>query len=407
MNLLFVHQNMPGQFRHLAAHLARQPDNRVFFLTRREDVEIAGVTRVVYRPARGPSREIHHYLIRSEDAVLHGQAVARAVVALKGRGFVPDLVVAHSGWGEALFLRDILPRTPILSYCEFYYRAHGADMGFDPAEPPELDAILRARARNAHLLLSLEACDRGWSPTHWQKSVHPAPFHPRISVVHEGIDTESLAPDPLATFLPPDGKALRRGDEVVTYVARNLEPYRGFPTLIRALPAILAERPAARVVIVGGDQISYGSPPREGGTWRERMLAEVPLVPDRVHFVGRLPYDRFAALMKVSAVHVYLTYPFVLSWSMLEAMAAGAAVVGSATAPVEEVIHHNQNGLLADFFSPEQVAERVCALLADRERRDALAAAGRRTVQAGFDLRRCLPAQLALLRSMVGFAPDR
>ncbi|MBF0375288.1 MAG: glycosyltransferase family 4 protein, partial [Alphaproteobacteria bacterium] len=359
MNFLFVHQNMPGQFRHLAAHLARQPENRVVFLTRRDDVAIGGVTRVTYKPARAPSRETHHYLIRSEDAVLHGQAVARAVVGLKGQGFAPDLVVAHSGWGEALYLRDVLPRTPFLSYCEFYYRSHGADMGFDPSDPPELDSILRARTRNAHLLLSLEACDRGWSPTHWQKSVHPQPFHSRIGVVHEGIDTEFLAPDPQAAFLLPDGAALKKGDEVVTYVARNLEPYRGFPTFIRALPAILAERPAARVVIVGGDQISYGSPPREGGTWRETMLAEVPLDPERVHFVGRLPYDRFAALMKVSAVHVYLTYPFVLSWSMLEAMAAGAAVVGSATAPVEEVIDHGRNGLLVDFFSPEQFEQDV------------------------------------------------
>ncbi|MBF0333054.1 MAG: glycosyltransferase family 4 protein [Alphaproteobacteria bacterium] len=397
MRILFVHQNMPGQFRHLAAHLARQPGNQVVFLTRRADVRIEGVTRVSYKPARQPNRATHHYLLRSEDAVLHGQAVARAVVTLKEQGFLPDLVVAHPGWGEALFLKDVLPRTPLLSHCEFYYRGHGADLGFDPAETLELDAVLRARMRSGHLLLSLDACDRGWAPTAWQKSVHPSAYRSKIAVVHEGIDTQALVPRPDARLELPDGTALSRGDEVVTYVARNLEPYRGFPSFVRALPAILDQRPKARVLIVGGDEISYGGPPREGGTWREVMAREVPLDPARVLFLGRLPYDRFLDVLAVSAVHVYLTYPFVLSWSMLEAMSLGAAVVGSRTAPVEEVIDDGRNGLLVDFFQPAMIAERAVALLADRERRDALAAAGRATVQAGYDLRRCMAAQLRLL----------
>ncbi|MCF8506914.1 MAG: glycosyltransferase family 4 protein [Caulobacter sp.] len=404
MRFLFVHQNMPGQFRHLAAHLARQPAHRVVFLTRRRDIEIEGVTRVSYEPAREPGQNGHHYLFRTENAVLHGQAVARAVSDLIGQGFVPDVIVAHPGWGEALFLKDLLPRTPLVSHCEFFYRAHGADIGFDPDERPDIDVVLRTRVRTAHLLLSLDACDRGWSPTEWQRRVHPAVYHPKIAVIHEGIDTSRLIADPEVRFALPDGTLVGRGDDVVTYCARNLEPYRGFPSLMRAIPKILEARPGARVVVIGGDEISYGSPPPAGGTWRARMLAEVPVDSARVHFLGRVPYDRFVALMSVPAVHVYLTVPFVLSWSMLEAMSLGAAVVGSRTPPVEEVIHDNVNGLLADFFSPDEIAERTVALLADRERRDALAGAGRRTVAARYELRRCLARQLALLESVVNGA---
>ena len=238
MQLLFIHQNMPGQFRHLAASLAAEKLHQVAFVTRRSDRALPNVTRAIYEapPLSGP--QTHPYLRQFEDAVLHGQAAARACLALKQQGFAPDIVIAHPGWGESLFVRDVFPEAAILNYGEFYYQPAGADVNFDPARPADIDQLCALRARNAHLLLALEAADRTLCPTHWQKSVHPAAFHSRMSVVFDGIDTETVKPDPAARFMLPSGRALTQRDEVVTYVSRGLESTRGFPTLMRALPRL-------------------------------------------------------------------------------------------------------------------------------------------------------------------------
>ncbi len=402
MKIVFIHQNMPGQYKHLAARLAQSPENQVVFITKRKDREIPGVKRISYELAREPSKTIHPYLYRSEDAVLHGQAVARVLLQMRRENFIPDIIITHPGWGEALFAKDIFPGTPLLNHCEFYYQARGQDLDFDPANPPELDSVLKSRIRNTHLLLSLESCDRGLSPTQWQRSVHPKIFHPKITVIHEGVDTSALQPDPHAVFHLPDGTALTREDEVVTYVARNLEPYRGFTTFMHAIPRICEQRPNAKILIVGGDGISYGSGPKDAANWREKMLSEVQVDPSRVFFLGYLPYDRFTKMLQVTSAHVYLTYPFVLSWSMLEAMALGALVIGSRTKPVEEVITHGENGLLVDFFSPQSVADQVVSVLKDRGAFAEIARAGRRTVLRKYDLSHCLKQQMALIHSMVG-----
>lgn len=401
MRLLFLHQNMPGQFRHLAPALAQVPDHHVVFITRRADRSLPGVRRVTYAPRRTPHAATHPYVRSFEDAVLHGQAVARTCLSLAGEGFQPDVIIAHPGWGEALFVKDVFPSARLLAYCEYYYGGAGADIGYDPADPPGIDTICRARARNAHLLLSLEACDRGWSPTEWQRHRHPTALLPKIAVVHDGIDTNRVHAEAAARFVLPDGSELTRADEVVTYVARNLEPYRGFPSLMRALPALLRRRPLARVVVVGGDETSYGPPPAEGGTWRERLQREVgPLDPTRVHFVGRLPYERYLALLQVSRAHLYLTAPFVLSWSCLEAMAAGAVVVASRTAPVQEVIEDGRNGFLTDLLDPAAIAERVAEVLAAHGSLETIRVRARETVLARFSLDRCLTEQMRLVRSL-------
>src|SRR5581483_2457516 len=212
MKALFIHQNMPGQFRHLASELARDGRNEVVFLTRREDRQIDGVRRVAYAAERQPSPQTHHYLHQYEDAVLHGQGAARACLRLRGTGFTPDIVVAHPGWGESLFIRDVWPDTPLLNYGEFYYRGVGADVNFDPEFRSSFDDICRLRARSAHLLLALEAADATLSPTYWQKSLHPQAFHDRISVIFDGIDTDLAAPDPAARFTLPYGRVLTADD---------------------------------------------------------------------------------------------------------------------------------------------------------------------------------------------------
>lgn len=399
MRLLFLHQNCPGQFRHVAPHLAAGGDE-VVFLTHAGKPDLPGVRKLEYAPHRGPAEGIHPYLRDFEKAVINGQGVLRAAVALERQGFVPDVIVAHPGWGESLYMKEIFPQAKLLAYCEFYYRTRGADVGFDPEFPDDIDGRCRALTRDAQHLLALEGADRGYSPTAWQRRQFPERYRDGIEVIHDGIDTARVRPDPDAEVVLPNGARLRAGDEVVTYVARNLEPYRGFHTFMRALPALLAARPRATVLVVGGDDVSYGRRLPPGESYRQRLLAEVALPPGRVHFLGTLPYADYLRVLQVSAAHVYLTYPFVLSWSMLEAMAAGCLIVGSDTAPVAEVVEDGVNGHLVDFFDPAALAARLAALLADPRAHAAQRAAARETVQARFELIPCRDRLAALIRGM-------
>lgn len=399
MRYLFVHQNMPGQFKHMAARLALNPDNEVVFITQREKIGIPGVKKVKYKPSRTVQQSSHHYMTQFENCILAGQEVVRATLGLVKSGFVPDIVISHPGWGETMFMKEVLPRTPLLHYCEYYYNSTGSDV--DESVSSDVDKRCKLVARNAHLLLSLDVCDHGYSPTNWQKIQHPKDYHHKIDVVFDGIDTDVLRPNPKATFTLPNGRVLTAEDEVVTYVSRNLEPYRGYPTFVRAVPKILEKRPNATVVVVGGDGTSYGPGPGDGKTWRQVMDAEVPLDPERVHFMGQLPYNTYLNLLQISSAHIYLTVPFVLSWSMMEALSVGCAIVCSATPPVLECVEDGVNGLLVDFNSPDQVAERTADLLANQTAYASIRQRARETVLERYALVRCLPQQMAIINNVL------
>ena len=406
MRILIVHQNFPGQYLQLARYLGAQGKHQVVFITQRKDGSLPGVTKVVYKPRRGISAQTHHYLRDAEAAVLNAQEVARAAMDLRNSGFHPDVMLGHNGWGEIWYLKDIFPDTPLVGYFEFFYRMKGADVGFDPNDPVTPDTAPRLRTKNLGNLLALDTCDFGQTPTNWQKSVYPPRYHRNMHVIHEGIDSRLAAPNPDARArITQDGPELCAGDEVVTFVSRSLEPYRGFLTFMRSLPAILAARPNARVLIVGADGVSYGAPAVGPLNYREQMLQELGDSIDlsRVHFLGKVSYDAFLRMLQISRVHVYLTYPFVLSWSMLEAMSAGCLVVGSRTQPVEEVIQHGANGLLVDFFSPSEVAQRVIEALEDRRAHDSIRQNARQTILDQYDLHSvCLPAHLRFLATISG-----
>jgi len=405
MKILFIHQNFPAQFRHVAAALARAPGWEVAALGDTQNLKqrptIPGVTLAGYGTPAAASPHTHHYVKSLESAVRRGQMVVRACLELKKRGFVPDIIYAHPGWGEALFLKDVFPEVPLTLYCEFYYRAKSADVGFDPEFPATVDDICRVRVKNAASLLSLETADSGISPTRWQRDAFPRFFRERMTVVHEGVDTDLLKPDPRAeVVLQGKNLTLTPRDEVITYVARNLEPYRGFHIFMRALPEIVRRRPNAHILIVGGEDVSYGGQLPKGETYKKKLLDEVgaDLDMNRVHFLGQVPYATLVRIYQISSAHVYLTYPFVLSWSMLEAMSAGCPVIASRTAPVEEVISDGRNGFLTDFLDKtalvarvEEVLTRGKDLVKARER-------ARRTIVENYDLRRvCLPRHLKLL----------
>jgi glycosyltransferase involved in cell wall biosynthesis len=403
MKILLVHQNFPGQYLHLARFLGAHGGHRVVFITQRSEGALPGVEKILYHPRRSISPQQHHYLRDSEAAVLNAQEVARVAMDLRRAGFIPDVIQGHNGWGEIWYLKDVFPTAPLIGYFEFFYRLHGADVGFDAADPITADTAPRIRTKNLGNLLGLDTADLGQTPTQWQKSLYPRRYHPKLHVNHEGIDTTLVKPDPAAWLsLGSGGPEIAAGAEIVTYVARNLEPYRGFPTFMRSLPTILAARPKARVLIVGGDDVSYGSPPTGPLNFRQQLLKELEGSLDlaRVHFLGRLAYPAFLKVLQVSRVHVYLTYPFVLSCSMLEAMSAGCLVVGSRTAPVEELLQDGANGVLVDFFSPEEVADRVIEALEDGRAHDSIRKAARATILTQYDLHtQCLPAHLRLLET--------
>ncbi|MBI2752559.1 MAG: glycosyltransferase [Betaproteobacteria bacterium] len=401
MNLLFVHQNFPGQFKHLAPHFARAGHGVKALAI--DGAGLPGIEMHRYKPGRATSRQTHPWAQEFETKVIRGEACAAAALRLKADGFAPDAIVANPGWGESLFLKDVWPQAKLLALIEFYYAARGLDFDFDPefhAPDPARDAKLRAK--NAHLLMALADMDWGLSPTEFQRGTVPEPYRGRISAIFEGIDTALVRPDPAASFTF-DGRTVRAGDEVVTFVKRNLEPYRGYHIFMRAMPEILRRRPNAIALVVGADGVSYGAAAPAGKTWKQIFFEEVKdrLDASRVLFLGRLPYAGYLKVLQVSACHVYLTYPFVLGWSCIEALAAGCLVVGSRTPPVEEAIEHGKNGLLVDFFDPGSLAETVADALARPERFPPLRAAARQTAVQRYDLATiCLPQQVQLVEQV-------
>lgn len=399
MKILFIHQNFPAQFKHLAPALAAA-GHQVTALGINQGRPLPGVRYLRYQPKRKPTPNVHPWVADIETKTIRGEACAMAALSMKKQGYTPDVVYSHPGWGETLFIKDIWPSARLVSFFEFYYRMF-SDTGFDPEFPKAPFDEMRIRMKNAANLLSLESCDVGICPTLWQKSVHPTDFHPKLQVVFDGIDTEQIKPNANASLtMGRQQLRLTRGDEIITFVNRNLEPYRGWHVFARTLPAILRRRPKARVLIVGGDGVSYGVRPKDGVSYRQRYWTEVAGRVDRsrVHFLGKLPYDQFISVLQLSSVHVYLTYPFVLSWSMLEAMSTGAVVIGSRTPPVQEVIQDGENGLLVDFFDQAGIADAIDRVLDSPDRMQPIRDAARKTVVDRYDLKSvCLPRQLELV----------
>ena len=338
---------------------------------------------------------MHPWAIDIETKIIRGEACAQAASQLKQKGFTPDLICGHPGWGEMLFLKDIWPSVPSLTYQEFFYNPLGFDYDFDKElqGSPDWESRAKVRIKTANQLLNLQTSTWSVTPTKFQKKSFPKAWGDRISVIHDGIDTEKARPSTKHKELIISKKlSLTPGEKIVTFVNRHLEPYRGCHTFIRAIPRIQKLIPDARIIIIGETKgVSYGAMCKEG-EWSDKFLREIQgqYDPNKVYFLGKVPYNQFLPILQLSQAHVYLTYPFVLSWSMLEAMSCGCAVVGSKTEPVEEVIEDRKNGLLVDFFDPNQLAEAIAELINNRKLATQLGKSARKTILQKYELSRCI-----------------
>lgn len=414
MNILYIHQNFPGQYRHIINQLRQSKGIKQIALgTYPSEVDLGTNLQYFRYPTnRGNTADIHPLVLETESKVIRAEACAKAANKLKKKGFTPDIICAHPGWGESLFLKAIWPQCPILLYQEFYYPLKGFDLNFDPEIQPAntLENTSKAILKNNTTLLALEHSDWNVCPTYFQSSTFPQHWQQSISVIHDGIDTQLACPNPSAEALQlPDGKELNPNEQIITFANRTIEPYRGCHTFIRAIPEIQRLCPRAKIVVVGKTEgVSYGAACPDG-EWKDQFLTEIDgqYDPAQVHFTGALAYKQFLHLLQLSKAHVYLTYPFVLSWSLLEAMSTQCAIVGSTTAPVQEVIKHGQNGLLVDFFDHQGLAESVAELLNNFDLAETLGRNARQTILKDYSIQQCVPRQLALMKMVACGALSR
>ena len=398
-NILFVHNNFPAQFG-FVAEAATARGYRCAAIASPTGRAMPGVPVVQWNPNRSSSREILKEAVRAEADLIRGHAAAGAALRLKQQGFEPDLIVGHPGWGETIYLRETFPKARQILYAEYYYRTADGDVGFDPEFGPAT-APMELHAKNIGLALALSEADAIVAPTPFQASRLPAIFRDRTEILHEGVDMAKLRRNARARWTTADGRVLDGSRPVITFVSRKLEPLRGYHIFMRSLPRLMAEVPDAEVLIIGEQARSgYGAAAPGGRTWAEVILEEVrgKVDMERIHFTGRIPHDRFTDALSLSWAHVYLTYPFVMSWSLLEAMACECLIVGSDTAPVRDAITGGENGVLVDFFDHAGLSQTLIDACRSPQKFDALRQAARATVEARYDRASiCLPGWMGLI----------
>lgn len=398
--VLFVHNNFPAQFGFVAEALVAEGYDCVAIASG-TGRNVPGVRLLRWASTGASTPGLRREMHRIEADLIRGSAAAAAAIALRNEGFVPDLIIGHPGWGETTYLREIFPKARQILYAEYYYRSEGGDIGFDPEFSPANGNPHLIYAKNAGMALAFAEADAIVSPTPFQQSLLPVMFRSRSKLIHEGVDTKRIGRRIGQSVTLGSGRQLDGSRPVITFINRRLEPLRGYHIFMRALPELLAQVPNAEVLIIGSDQSGgYGTPASNGMTWGQQILREVEagLNLDRVHFVGHVPHEIMLTALSVSAAHVYFTYPFVLSWSLLEAMACEALVIASDTAPVRDAIVDGKNGLLLDFFDVAGLAEALVAACHSPGHFAPLRAAARSTIEVKYDRSTiCLPAWRTLI----------
>ncbi len=408
MKILFIHPRFVGQFGSLVRYLAEDRQNDVVFVTGQRQGSLPHVQKLVYQVSDNAGSDVDPYLQSLARGVAHARAVYALALHLKSKGFVPDLVYGYDRWGATMFIKEVFPHTPFLCYFEWFDRAHGGLYNFDPETPLSKEHECVVRCYNSVSLINLYSCDHGLSPTQWQKDQFPSEFKDKISVIYDGVDISFFKPRPGAGFsLPRLGIDLSAQKQLVTYATRGMEPARGFPQFIKAAALIQSRFPECHIVVAGGESVFYSKSLDDGKSYKDQLLSETPLDMQRLHFTGCLARNEYLLLLQASAAHIYLTKPYVLSWSLIEALATGCLVVASATPPVEEIIKNGRHGLLADFFSPEEIADKVGLALTDGEKMSSIRQESRALIEEKYALQVVLPRQLQLISDLTALSQKR
>jgi glycosyltransferase involved in cell wall biosynthesis len=400
--VVFVHNNFPAQFRSLAEALVARGVTCVAIAQQHALEAVPGVPWIRYGLPRGTTEGILPLAVRAEADLLRGSMALEAAKRMSSQGFVPDVVVGHTGWGETLLLKEAWPNARQVLYPEFYYAGHGLDIGFDTEfKPPTELGVLLGTAKNATGALALTQADAIVCPTPFQAATLPQVFQPLVRIIHEGVDLAAIRPAPAEPFVLDDGRTIAPGTPVITHVNNNMEPLRGLHIFARALPRLLAEVPTAQVLVIGqATTRGYSGQAPEGRTWTDVCFDGLEIDRSRVHFLGRVPHARMLAALRLSTAHVYYSYPFVLSWSLAEAMALGCYVIASDTAPLRDAIEDGVNGRLLPFFDPAALADALIAACREPGAAQPLRAAARRTAERLFDRKAALARWFELLREM-------
>lgn len=400
MKILFLHRNFPGQFRYLAPELAKDPQNEIYFISNEPKGQIPGIHKHVYKLKRQIPDNCHRYLRYFEDCILHGQSTAELALMLKNQGFYPDIIFGHT-WGQTLFMKEIFPKSKLLCYFEWFFKATDSFLDFDGSEVT-IDEQAKFRCDNAPLLIDLFTCDKGLCPTNYQLKQFPKEYQYKIKVLHDGIDTDFCRKiDNASLEIKEKNLILTKNDEVITYGTRGMDPYRGFPEFMKAVEILQKKRPNLHVVISGKDRVCYGKPLPNGQTYKNLMLETLDLDLNRIHFTGLLPFDQYVNMLNITSAHVYLTYPFVCSWSLLNAMACETPIIASNTEPVLEFLEHDKNALLFDFFNIEEQVEKIEYAIDNKSKMENLGKKARKLIVSKYALKDLLPKHIAYLKSII------
>lgn len=398
MNILLIHRSFPSQLKYPAMVLGKDPNNIIMFITNDNSNQMNGVQKLPYQIIKQKSNDSLISLQDYEEAILHGEATAELALKMKNKGIIPNIIIGHS-WGPTLFIKEIFPDVPFIGYFEWYnkYENSLADFG-KKVTLAEKETI---KFSNSHILQDLINCDAGISPTEWQKSQFPKEFQDKIEVIYDGIDTTFFKPEEGIKFsIPEESLEFSAKDEIITYATRGLEPNRGFPQFMEAVNTLLKTRPNAHFIIAGKDEVYYGDKFQKI-SHKEKMLEKFDIDLNRVHFVGQLSYFEYLKLLQITSVHTYLTKPFFLSWSCVEAMATGCCIVASNTEPVKEVMTDNYNGLLVDFFEVDELVEKIEYALDNKDKMQIIRENARKTVVEKYDIKLTLPKHYDIINKVV------
>jgi len=405
MHVLFVHKNFPAQFGHIAGHLVKEKGYRCTFVSETAPGMVGGIQKIQYRPGGGATDKTHYFSRTFENGVGHAAGVYQALKPHVTR-LRPDLIVGHSGFGSTLFLPELFPGTPVINYFEYFYHAHNSDMDFRPEWPVLEQDVLRARARNAMILLDLEYCRAGYAPTQFQAGLLPEVYQPKVRVLHDGIDTHFWRRQPaLPRAIGP--YSFEADTRVVTYVSRGFESMRGFDVFMRAAKRIYIADRRVVFLVVGSDRVCYGGDLKfiQEKSFREHVLKQDEYDLKRVLFLGQVTPGDLVKILSLSDLHIYLTVPFVLSWSLLDALACGCTVLASDTAPVKEFVRQNETGLLVNFFDVDGLAATALQVLKDPPAYHRLGRAGEQMIRQNYGLDTIIPRMTSFYEGVAAGKP--